>query len=484
MKFYFILFFLFFFVSNSTANFYPIISDQEDLQNALFNNEISQETYQKLFYFLINKIDINSDDIWNLINIPDVFIQDIEKIYEYRLKNRNFTKKEEIKNIPDFKIEVYQRIDAFINVFPIISNAFKTNIKVEYEKDFFKNIALFKGKTYILFDKHLKAFFSILNEKEKIRYFQIKDVSYIKKITLGQTYVSFGENLVFGSQIDGLYNKLNFGFFSPSFIYSQDELKVLNLNFEFKKNNFGFTYLDSKNSFQIGGFYNKFWFGDSLFFSEFAGTKKQNISFIIGLDIDREKFHLLHFYRNYKNFVNPFSNAFTSDDNQNEEGIYIDLIYYFNSKITLNTSFNCWQHFSKFISHELKSSFLTKITPKIAFEIKTKLKNVKEIQTNIFYGNLIYTPFSNLKIIGSLKKELAEKLFTLKTNYKIKNWEIKLFTQNKQDEKFRWGELKEKYYIEIIFNFSNYSLGGYFNQTFYNKRSSCENVKIWIEYNW
>lgn len=355
----------------------PIIEDEDDLYDLLLTEELTYDQYLDLLNLLRKGVDINTDERMELIKIPGVSESDILRITKFK-KERETLAPKQIKDFKEISIldeDTYRRLLPFIRVLPRKPRAFKGRLRFQVKETLDdKQTAEIYNQLRLYYGRHTQAYISTKKEEGEnefeiiYRYLKLEGLGPIKEIALGDYKAYFGQRLVIGHGFDGAMIHLHLGRFEPAIVYSypMEKERVVGGNLDLSffrdgKGKVGGSYLAYGNDSQgVYGIHLNLPIKDIEVFSEWARVNDGGTGFIGGANLEIEPIELLASYRNYdQDFDNPYSDGFADadgeDDDQDEEGLYLELKYRLGLKWRVIGSFNQWRHPSNLTSDSEKA---------------------------------------------------------------------------------------------------------------------------------
>ncbi len=350
----------------------PVINSEDDLYDLFNEDQITDEEFDNLYNLIKEKVEINSDQLERLLDIPGIEEEDIDNIYSYRKRYGPFKDLKELCNL--LGKGKYRLIEAFIFLSP--PSLFKGRLSME-TKDLFDDDATpeYESRIKLLYDKATGYAFvekAIGSDQYLLKYgyVSLKEINPIHLLTIGDYKAKFGAGLVLNEQLHGGYLALKCGKFCPSLLYANEEedtLWAMNVDISLpNKSDAGFSYLNADSgigttTLLAAGFHINLYTNRWLqIFSEIAESSEANISgngFIAGIQFFRDNLSVKSSYRNYNpEFKNPYSNGFADtdgDDNDSDEkGYYLDCRYKATPWLTLRGYYDQWKTISELKPNE------------------------------------------------------------------------------------------------------------------------------------
>ena len=269
------------------ANFWD---SDSDIEQAYQNNEIDEDTYERLITIYEDKIDVNSADIIQLQSLPGLSQIEASKIVDYRLKHGYYKNINELISPEIIDETTYDKIKIFITAdLPekiktkgdILART-KANIEVdttEYQRtsELFR-LRLLKFGKYLRFgaivegDSRYEDFFvdqsGNITGSNFVRGYRLNKsyIGYEKGPLISQAYLGnyragFGQGLTFniggGSSANGFYPDDGTSSLSTVTYYWTSKIKSKYQTATTSPNLIGFGAKINNGPFDVSGFYSK-----------------------------------------------------------------------------------------------------------------------------------------------------------------------------------------------------------------------------------
>lgn len=414
------------------------IQTEEDLIELLEEEQITLATYKDLSNLLIDKVDLNKDELTRLQLIPEIEKEDVLRI----IKHRPFKSVEDLLKVPEIDNDKFLRLKPFVSVSSPLPLRAELGSKIS-ETLGDEDSAKISHKLSLKVGKNIS--FCLKAEKEpeedyEISYWRFKAsrLGRIKEGIAGDFKPHFGEGLVLGDWLRGaLITFRTPSNFEPTIIYSGlNSEELIGANIDFK--GAGLTYYKTDKDAEVYGFHFCTLYKDLNLSAEMAQVKGEGRGLFLELRKRTKDFDLASSYRKYEeDFDNPYSKGFADvdgeDNDKDEEGVYFNLTYRIGNHWQTLGYFNQWKHPSNLVTDQkmgLKVKYEQKrVILRISSELENedinreegeKLKASVELK-NFFNPKLSTTLYSRLtrKDVSSKEEKQNDLLLKVGANYKL-----------------------------------------------------------------
>ncbi|MBU1487979.1 helix-hairpin-helix domain-containing protein, partial [bacterium] len=226
------------------------IQTKEDLIELLEEEVITFDTYKDLSNLLIDRVDLNKDELTRLQLIPEIEEEDVLRI----IKRRPFRSVEELLKVPRIDNDKFLSLKPFVRVSPPLPLRAELGSKISETLEDGSSAKL-AHKLSLGYRK--RATLCLKAEKEpeedyEISYwkFRIKEIKRVKEGIAGDFKPHFGQKLVLGDWLRGALISLDFSGLEPAILYSElNSEELIGANVDFK--GVGLTYYQTNKDLEI-----------------------------------------------------------------------------------------------------------------------------------------------------------------------------------------------------------------------------------------
>ena len=441
------------------------VRTKEDLIELLEEEQITLDTYKDLSKLLIDKVDLNKDELTGLQLIPEIEKEDVLRI----IKHRPFKNVEDLLKVPEIDNDKFLRLKPFVSVSPPLSLRAELGSKIS---ETLGDGSSAKISHKLSLESGRKASFCLKTEKEpeedyEISYWRFKasQLGGVKEGIAGDFKPHFGQKLVLGDWLRGALISLDFSGLEPTILYSElNSEELIGANVDFK--GVGLTYYQTNKDLEVYGIHLETSYYDLKLSTEIAQVKGKGRGLFLELRKRAKGFDLLSSYRKYdEDFDNPYS----EDNDKDEEGVYFKLTYRIGSRWQALGYFNQWKHPSNLVTdqkmgvkvkYEQKRAILRILSEledeDINREKGEKVKTSVELK-NFFNPDLSTYLYGRLthKDVSSKEEKQNDLLLKIGANYKLTSLlQVKTEVKYNDTDISQRGQAYLKSYLQLKGNLS------------------------------